>query len=452
MSRPISIKNSTTGLCALFTYNDDYDRVTMQVKQGENETLNKYYFGGGKYEIETVNGIENQKLYLDGSPYTASIILEKTGAASPQTYYLHHDYLGSITQISDNNGNLAAEYSYDAWGRMRNVNTWQPYAQGSQPTPMFGRGYTGHEHLNDFGLINMNARLYDPLLARFLSPDPFVGSGMTNDFNRYVYCSNNPLKYTDPKGEWSFEIGLRSGSGLFYKFSNGNSGFYGNYNTSTGSFVMGSTYYGYQTSSMIYVNENQHNQFNSASHVLTGHYYTTVTTGWIEHGYKTTPTSLNFNLTSTLHDVYADYSNKDFFGVPLEFMSGNATYNSYILSKIRTDVSTYEEYIKKGLNSRSGQLLMHEFGHHLQEIYYGTFNYYWNVVPTSGMNCLLIAPNPDLYKKDPVAYNEKMDNYNHTWTETEANTLSYDYFGRPSYWDFKEYPIDTNLLHLIIHK
>ena len=89
---------------------------------------------------------------------------------------------------------------------MRDVNTWQPYAQGSQPTLMFGRGYTGHEHLNDFGLINMNARLYDPLLARFLAPDPYVGSGMTNDFNRYIYCLNNPLMYTDPSGKslWSW--------------------------------------------------------------------------------------------------------------------------------------------------------------------------------------------------------------------------------------------------------
>ena len=85
---------------------------------------------------------------------------------------------------------------------MRNPANWQVYAQGSQPAMSYGgRGYTGHEQLNGFGIINMNARLYDPLLARFLAPDPFVGSGMTNDFNRYVYCRNNPLMFTDPSGE-----------------------------------------------------------------------------------------------------------------------------------------------------------------------------------------------------------------------------------------------------------
>jgi len=73
----------------------------------------------------------------------------------------------------DNSGNLAAEYSYDAWGRMRNPANWQVYAQGSQPAMLHGeRGYTGHEQLNGFGLINMNARLYDPLLARSLAPEP----------------------------------------------------------------------------------------------------------------------------------------------------------------------------------------------------------------------------------------------------------------------------------------
>ena len=162
----------------------------------------KYYFGGGKYEIET-SGTETQRLYLDGSPYTASILLEKIGSASLQTYYLHRDYLGSITHISDNSGNLAAEYSYDAWGRMRNPLNWDVYAQGSQPAMPHGeRGYTGHEQLNQFGLINMNARLYDPLLARFLAPDPQVGNPETsNGFNRYMYASDNPMMFVDLNGE-----------------------------------------------------------------------------------------------------------------------------------------------------------------------------------------------------------------------------------------------------------
>jgi len=90
--------------------------------------------------------------------------------------------------------------------------------------------------------------LYDPLLARFLAPDPLVGSGLTNEFNRFIYCRNNPLMFTDPSGESPFfEIGWGSDKGFFYRESNENSGFYGNFNYNTGVFTAGSTYYGYQS-------------------------------------------------------------------------------------------------------------------------------------------------------------------------------------------------------------
>ena len=95
------------------------------------------------------------------------------------------------------------ELSYDAWGRLRNSATHAAYAPGSEPILFLRRGYTGHEHLPWFGLVNMNARLYDPLLGRFLSPDPYVQMpDFTQNFNRYSYCLNNPLVYVDEDGEW----------------------------------------------------------------------------------------------------------------------------------------------------------------------------------------------------------------------------------------------------------
>ena len=95
------------------------------------------------------------------------------------------------------------ELSYDAWGRLRNPATQVTYTAGSEPVLFLGRGYTGHEHLPWFGLVNMNARLYDPLLGRFLSPDPYVQApNFTQNFNRYSYCLNNPLVYVDEDGEF----------------------------------------------------------------------------------------------------------------------------------------------------------------------------------------------------------------------------------------------------------
>jgi RHS repeat-associated protein len=68
---------------------------------------------------------------------------------------------------------------------------------------LLDRGYTGHEHLQSVGLIHMNGRLYDPKLHRFLQPDNYVQDPSNpQNYNRYGYCWNNPLKYTDESGEW----------------------------------------------------------------------------------------------------------------------------------------------------------------------------------------------------------------------------------------------------------
>jgi RHS repeat-associated protein len=91
-----------------------------------------------------------------------------------QLYYIGRDYLGSITHVIREDGRLMQELSYDAWGNLRDPNTHALYMKDRQPVLFLGRGYTGHEHLTFCGLINMNARLYDPAVGRFLSPDPYV--------------------------------------------------------------------------------------------------------------------------------------------------------------------------------------------------------------------------------------------------------------------------------------
>ena len=106
-------------------------------------------------------------------------------------YKAFTDNLGSILCVIDDNGEKVFEASYDAWGK-------QTVARNDID---LHRGYTGHEMLPDFGIINMNGRLYDPVLGRFFSPDNYVQlPDNSQSFNRYSYCLNNPLKYTDPSG------------------------------------------------------------------------------------------------------------------------------------------------------------------------------------------------------------------------------------------------------------
>jgi RHS repeat-associated protein len=64
--------------------------------------------------------------------------------------------------------------------------------------------------LSDFGLIHMNGRVYDPVLGRFLSADPYVGDAYdSQDYNRYSYVGNNPMNATDPSGYFSLKDALK---------------------------------------------------------------------------------------------------------------------------------------------------------------------------------------------------------------------------------------------------
>ncbi|MBP6528755.1 MAG: RHS repeat-associated core domain-containing protein [Burkholderiales bacterium] len=63
------------------------------------------------------------------------------------------------------------------------------------------RGFTGHEHLAELGIIHMNGRLYDAVIGRFLQADPIIQAPQNaQSHNRYGYVMNNPLSFTDPSG------------------------------------------------------------------------------------------------------------------------------------------------------------------------------------------------------------------------------------------------------------
>jgi RHS repeat-associated protein len=55
--------------------------------------------------------------------------------------------------------------------------------------------------VNDFEVIHMGGRTYNPILGRFMQADPFVQAPANlQNYNRYSYVLNNPISYTDPSG------------------------------------------------------------------------------------------------------------------------------------------------------------------------------------------------------------------------------------------------------------
>ena len=166
----------------------------------EKRPIHKHYSADGSVEIkeDKTKGSIDFLFYLGGDPYSAPAVYNSNGEEG-KLLFLHRDQLGSIVAITDLNGKLVEARHFDAWGKVLSITD----GNGNKlENLLLDRGYTGHEHLASVGLIHMNGRLYDPALHRFLQPDNFVQDPFnTQNFNRYGYCLNNPLLYTDQNGE-----------------------------------------------------------------------------------------------------------------------------------------------------------------------------------------------------------------------------------------------------------
>ncbi len=183
--------------------------------------------GKSLYEQTTRgDGTKEHSLFLfagghhGGSAVALKVVTVAAASSTAAMKYFHTDHLGSVTAISDDYGrvsdptwgaNASTLMDYDAWGARRNPDG----TAASSPTvfdqPVGNRGFTGHEAIPDVGLVNMNGRVYDPVIGRFLSPDPNVQfAANLQSYNRYSYVLNNPLSLTDPTGYFSL-----SGLGVF---------------------------------------------------------------------------------------------------------------------------------------------------------------------------------------------------------------------------------------------
>ena len=114
--------------------------------------------------------------------------------------------------MTNANGSLNESFYYEPFGRRTDAQG-NPLANGSIDVPM---GFTGHEHDDELGLINMRGRMYDPTIRRFLSADPHVTDPLSGQsYNRYSYVVNNPTNLTDPTGFdwWDFGGGSWSSDG-----------------------------------------------------------------------------------------------------------------------------------------------------------------------------------------------------------------------------------------------
>lgn len=194
-----------------FKYGVDGQRRKMYRKSSGTVNLERTY--SANYEKEKVGSRTRETHYIPTPSGLTALFIKENGNAG-KIYYLCSDHLGSITAVVDASGNVVESFSYDAWGRRRNAGNWSDYNVTTGSNSLVSRGYTGHEHLDDVGLVNMNGRMYDPLLGRMLSPDNLVPDPFSiQGFNRYSYCYNNPMNFVDSDGNHPLAW---IGAGLIY--------------------------------------------------------------------------------------------------------------------------------------------------------------------------------------------------------------------------------------------
>ena len=186
--------------CGGITYK--YGADGIRTEKTVNGTVHKYYAEGETLHFETRTnaggGMQRLWYYYDGSGICG---IEYNGTV----YYFQKNLQGDVTRVYDGNGNLAAQYVYDAWGNHKVLN-----ANGTEITDESFIGnvnpirYRGYYYDEETGLYYLQSRYYDPEVGRFLNADDIDYADPTaiNGLNLYSYCDNDPVNRVDPTGHF----------------------------------------------------------------------------------------------------------------------------------------------------------------------------------------------------------------------------------------------------------
>ena len=192
-----------------FRYDPFGRRISKEVKLQNSPTpqLTNFYYEGYRVieERDSSDKLLKQYIYGSGIDEVLRVDIYENGTSKP--YYLHHNLIGSITGITDENGNIIELVEYDPYGRpyflIPTGNPDNPYEISETSIIRNTYLFQGREYDPETGLYYFRARYYDPDLCRFLSPDP---TGYVDSMNLYQAFNDNPLNFTDPLGEFRIEV------------------------------------------------------------------------------------------------------------------------------------------------------------------------------------------------------------------------------------------------------
>ncbi|MBK6696053.1 MAG: hypothetical protein IPG50_28160 [Myxococcales bacterium] len=181
-----------------------YDDTNGLAVQRSNAGLR--FFGDDFELLVNANGSRERRTFIKvgglvRAVHTGTVAAGATTETSSTTTLLH-DHLGSTSVVLSSSQVVRQRLSYDAHGKRRfTIGTDDP--GNLLAGKVIDKGFTGHQMLDDLDLVFMGARVYDPMLGRFLSADLIVQSTSdVNGINRYVYGGNNPISVIDPSGHF----------------------------------------------------------------------------------------------------------------------------------------------------------------------------------------------------------------------------------------------------------
>ena len=182
-----------------FLYGANHQRAAKVVSLSGSPAGSTVYLGK-LYEKRTdSSGVVSHVMYVLGEGGAAIAQRTQPDSGGPATIdYLHNDRLGSVANISSSDGS-STKVRFDPFGARLSTNA--PPNQSSNPLPRMTLGFIGQENEDDLGLVNLNGRIYDPNLMRFLSADPVISRPMNSQgYNRYSYANNSPFRFKDSSG------------------------------------------------------------------------------------------------------------------------------------------------------------------------------------------------------------------------------------------------------------
>jgi RHS repeat-associated protein len=200
---PWRIEEGDGTLATEFDYTADGDRIVTRRKSGDLTTaltldVADLYRQVTDFATPLVvaERTHQYRILADGRQVAQVNKVERNGSVSPsetRTFFFHDEPLGTASLITNSAGERVEHRQFTPFGEEQTPVDWNGTGILS--------GFTGHQHDPELGLINMRGRLYDPKLARFITPDPYITEVVNpQGMNRYSYVQNNPLTYNDPSG------------------------------------------------------------------------------------------------------------------------------------------------------------------------------------------------------------------------------------------------------------